>query len=83
MSIFGFVLIFIPAFVIAVYLATRSGDTYSSKDVDAHATNYANVVRESHGPLTIFLYVSYVGIVLWSVIYLVRHWREFSGMFGP
>jgi hypothetical protein len=73
-----YTIIFILAFVVAVYLSMSSGSRYSMRDAASHASDYAGVIKEAHGPITVFLYVSYVVILLWTFIYLSQHWHEFA-----
>jgi hypothetical protein len=77
MNTMWLVLGMIGAFVILVILAMRSGHGYSVEDTEAHATDYAGVIKEGHGGLTAFLWVFTIGIVGWSIGYLVTHWSEF------
>jgi hypothetical protein len=81
MNTIWFVVIFIAASTIAVYLSLVSGSRYSQHDAEAHATDYAGEIREAHGTLTALLWVSYAAIAVWMVVYLVQHGREFAGMF--
>ena len=75
---FYFVLAFAVCFVIVVWLVLRSGRNYTVNDTEAHSTNYADVIKEGHGGLTMFLWVSFVLILIWTIVYLVQHWSEFS-----
>jgi Ca2+/Na+ antiporter len=78
MNMFYFVLAFAVCFVIVVWLVLRSGRNYTVNDTEAHSTNYADVIKEGHGGLTMFLWVSFVLILIWTIVYLVQHWSEFS-----
>ncbi len=80
MNMFYFVLAFVVCFVIVVWLVLRSGRNYSVNDTEAHSTNYADVIKEGHGGLTMFLWVSFALILIWTIVYLVQHWSEFSMM---
>lgn len=55
---------------IAIYLAGKSGDKYSEKDVERDAVNFAGVVSEAEGPISTFLIVAYIILILWAVLYL-------------
>jgi hypothetical protein len=55
-----------------------SGSRYSSADAEKHATDYAGVIREGHGPVTVFLWTIYIGLSAWMIVYLVLHWHEFA-----
>ena len=55
---------------IAIYLAAKSGDKYSEEDVERDAVNFAGVISEAEGPISTFLIVAYVILILWAVLYL-------------
>jgi hypothetical protein len=67
--------------VILTWLALRSGSAYSVHDTEAHSTSYADVIKEGHGGLTLFLWVVFSAILIWSIVYTVQHWSEFSVIF--
>jgi hypothetical protein len=68
--------------VILTWLALRSGHGYSVHDTEAHATSYADTVKEGHGGLTLFLWLSFLAIIVWTIVYLVQHAGEFSVIFS-
>jgi hypothetical protein len=72
----------IVAFVILTWLVLRSGHDYSVHDTETHAADYANVIKEGHGGLTAFLWVSFALIFGWSIMYLVTHASEFDRLFA-
>jgi uncharacterized protein (UPF0333 family) len=80
MNTIWFVVILIAASAVTIYLSMVSGTRYSQHDAESHAADYASVIKEAHGPLTAFLWVSYAAIVVWMVVYLVQHGGEFAGM---
>jgi hypothetical protein len=80
MTIFYLVVAVAIVFVIITWLVLKSGKNYSVDDTEAHSTSYADVIKEGHGGLTIFLWVSFAVILVWTVIYLVQHWSEFPGV---
>jgi nitrogen fixation protein FixH len=67
--------------VILTWLALRSGSGYSVHDTEAHSTNYADVIKEGHGGLTLCLWVSFITIIIWTIVYLVQHASEFLEVF--
>lgn len=81
MMYFWLVLLFVAATVGAIVLISFGGSTYSTHDAETHATEYAGTVREAHGPVTLFLWVSYVVVAVFSVWYAWLHWAEFVEMF--
>ena len=80
MTLFYLVLAVALSFVIIVWLVLRSGKNYSVNDTEAHSTSYADVIKEGHGGLTVFLWVSFTAILIWTVVYLIQHWSEFTQM---
>lgn len=75
-------LIYITFLVVVVgslglYYALRSGHNYGEEDVDRDAQDYAGVIKESHGPLTRFLVLAYIILVLWAIVYIYLHSSEF------
>jgi hypothetical protein len=75
---------------IAIILATgiftwlwlRGGHNYSVNDTEAHASDYGHVIKEGHGGLTAFLWISYAVIFIWTIVYLAQHWSEFGVIFS-
>ena len=81
MTNFILVIVIIAFFVLLVTLALRSGRRYSVHDTESHATEYAGVIKEGHGGLTTFLWLSFGSIIVFTIFYLVEHSREFSVLF--
>jgi hypothetical protein len=79
---FWLVIIIAVSVVIITWLILRSGHNYTVQDTEAHAVDYANQVREGHGGMTLFLWVSFIAIIIWCIIYLVQHASEFSVIFN-
>jgi len=77
LKIFWIVLVLILGFSWLVHLALRSGRNYTVRDTESHATEYAEIVREGHGGMTVFLWITFLAIGVWSVLYLMEHWFEF------
>jgi hypothetical protein len=78
MAMFYIVIATAISFVVITWLILRSGHGYSVHDTEAHSTNYADTIKEGHGGLTLFLWVSFIVILIWSIVYLIQHWNEFS-----
>ena len=68
-SVLGFVLLL---------LTFISGSRYSVDDAESHATNYADLIKEGHGGVTAFLWLLFLGMLVWTIIYFVMHWSEFA-----
>ena len=60
----------LAAVVIAVYLSLKSGDKYSVVDSERDAISFAGVVREAQGPITTFLIVAFIVLIVWAIAYL-------------
>lgn len=82
MNTFYLVIAVAVSVVILTWLILRSGHGYSVHDTEAHSTNYADIIKEGHGGLTLFLWLSFLAIIVWTVVYLVQHWSEFSVIFS-
>ncbi|MCX9014262.1 MAG: hypothetical protein OIN89_05650 [Candidatus Methanoperedens sp.] len=59
------------ALTIAVYFALKSGDKYSVEDAENDAENFAGVISEADGPLTTFLIIAFIVLIVWAVAYLI------------
>ena len=82
MNTFYLVIAVAVSVVILTWLILRSGHGYSVHDTEAHSTNYADVIKEGHGGLTLFLWVSFITITIWTIVYLVQHASEFLEIFA-
>jgi Ca2+/Na+ antiporter len=82
MKMLWLVLAVIFAAVISIWMILRSGKGYSVQDTEAHATNYADEIKEGHGRMTLFLWISFITILIWTVIYFIQHAGEFAVIFG-
>lgn len=81
MNTFYLVIAVAVSVVILTWLVLRSGSSYSVHDTEKHATKYADVIKEGHGGLTLFLWVSFTAIFIWTIVYLVQHAGEFLEIF--
>lgn len=71
-------LFLIAAVVIAIILIVRSSDEYSVEETERNSEEFAGEIRDSKGPVTKWLWVAYVVLVVWAVAYLAQHWSEFA-----
>ncbi|MHB1325205.1 MAG: hypothetical protein ACYDGS_01755 [Thermoleophilia bacterium] len=78
MSNLALTLIIIAASSLAIYLALMSGKRYKHHDAEAHATGYTGGVKEGHGPLTLFLYIAFAAVLLFTIVYLVERRSDFT-----
>ena len=68
------------AFAVLVYIAFMSGRHYSVEDTESHASDYANTIKEGHGPVTILLWIAYGSILAWTIYYFIAHASEFTAI---
>ena len=59
--------------LIAIYFGLKSGDKYSVEDAQSDAVSFAGEVTEAEGPVTTFLKIAYIVIIVWAVVYLVLY----------
>ena len=64
--------------LVLLFFLFISGSKYSVADAESHATDYAGVIKEGHGGVTIFLWVLFIGLFIWTIVYFVLHWSEFG-----
>jgi hypothetical protein len=67
----------IIALSVITYLIVRSSKEYPPEKVEADAHEFAGVIKDGHGEITLFLWATYAGLVVWALAYLVQHWNEF------
>ena len=72
----------IAAFLLMLILLLRSGRGYSVKDTEAHASDYAGVIKEGHGGMTAFLWVLFSFMFVWTIAYFALHADEFGIIFA-
>jgi hypothetical protein len=65
------------AFTLLLILLIR-GSRYSVSDTQAHAADFAGVIKEGHGGITAFLWIVFIGVFIWTIVYFVMHWTEFA-----
>ena len=70
-------LLFIVAGSILIYLIVRSSDEFSVEETEKNADEFAGIIKDSHGPVTSWLWVAYIALIIWTVAYLVQHSAEF------
>lgn len=78
MSDWLLMLILVGAFSVALYFAVLSGKKYEHHDADSHAVEYAGIIKEGHGPLTLFLFVAYAAVLVFTISYAVQHRSDFT-----
>lgn len=68
--------------VLFLWLFVMGGDKYSVEDAEAHSEDFAGIVREGHGRMTAFLWVSFSMILIWTVYYFIANWQQFVIIFA-
>jgi len=71
-------LFLVAASVITIYLIVRSSDEYSVEQTEKDSEEFSGGMRESNGPITKWLWVAYIVLIVWAIAYLVQHWGEFA-----
>jgi hypothetical protein len=70
-------LAFIAGGSILMYLIVKSADEFSVEETEKNADEFAGVVKDSHGPITTWLWVAYIVMIIWAIAYLIQHAGEF------
>ena len=78
---FWAVVISIIGSVVFLWLALLSGSRYSVEDTEAHSSDYGEVIKEGHGGMTVFLWISFAGLFIWTIVYFVLNWEQFLVIF--
>jgi hypothetical protein len=65
-------------FVLLLILLLISGSRYPVSKVEDSAIDYGGAAKEGHGTMTTFLWVTFSGMFVWTIIYFVLHWHEFA-----
>jgi hypothetical protein len=68
----------IAAASILMWLMVKSSDEFSVEETEKNADDFAGVIRDSHGPVTTWLWVAYIVMVIWAIAYLIQHSAEFA-----
>ena len=61
-----------------IWLFVKGKKKYSVDDAESHAEDYANVIKEGHGGMTIFLWISFSLLFAWTVYYFVVNGYQFD-----
>ena len=71
-------LLFIAAGSILMYLIVKSSDEFTVEETEKNADEFAGLIKDSHGPITRWLWVAYIALIIWTVAYLIQHGAEFA-----
>ncbi|MCX9009827.1 MAG: hypothetical protein OIN66_01775 [Candidatus Methanoperedens sp.] len=66
-------LVLLVSVVIAIYFGVKSGDKYSQEEAEQDAVSFAGVITEADGPVTTFLIISFIVLIVWAVVYLISY----------
>lgn len=76
------VIISIVFAVFFLWLFIIGGNKYSVEDTESHAEHYANIIKEGHGGMTAFLWVSYAFLLIWTIYYYSANIQQFLVIFA-
>ena len=71
----------IAAGVLLMYLMVKSSDEFTIEETEKNSDDYAGVIKDSHGPIPTWLWVSYCALVIWALAYLIQHISEFLNFY--
>lgn len=63
---------------ILMYLMVKSSNEFSVEETEENSDDFAGVIKDSHGPVTSWLWVAYIVMVIWAIAYLIQHSAEFT-----
>ena len=63
---------------ILMWLMVKSSDEFRVEETEKNADDFAGVIRDSHGPVTTWLWVAYIVMIIWAIAYLIQHSAEFA-----
>ncbi len=76
------VLLFITAFGVSIALMVKGHDEFSVEDVQETADQFAdNIIQDAHGPVTTFIWVTFIAFSIWGVAYVYVHTSDFASLF--
>jgi hypothetical protein len=67
--------------VVMLWLIVVGNGRLSAEGLEAHSEGFAGVIREGHGGMTVFLWVSFALLILWTVYYFAAHAQQFLVIF--
>jgi hypothetical protein len=79
-GILALVLSILALVAVAMWLMLWSGRRHPPEEIETDATDYGQVVRSGHAPLTLFLYLFISGVIVWMIIYFWLHIGEFAAL---
>ena len=79
---FWIVVASVTLFVFFLWLFIMGGSRYSVEDTEAHAEEFAEVIKEGHGGMTSFLWISFAIMIIWTIGYYIVNWQQFLVIFS-
>ncbi len=74
---FWIFIISLAAISVFIWLFVKGNKRYDVDDAESHSEEFAELVKEGHGQMTLFLWVSFSIIFAWTVYYFVVNWSQF------
>jgi hypothetical protein len=71
----------VAAGAILMYLMVKSSDDFTVEETEKNSDDFAGVIRDSHGPVTTWLWIAYIAMVTWAIAYLLQHISEFLNFY--
>lgn len=71
----------VAAGAILMYLMVKSSEEFTVKETEENSDDFAGVIKDSHGPVTTWLWVAYIVMVIWAIAYLIQHISEFLNFY--
>jgi len=68
----------LTAGAILMYLMVKSSDEFTVEETEKNSDEFAGVIKDSHGPVTTWLWVAYIVMTVWAIAYLIQHAAEFA-----
>ena len=71
----------VAAAAILMYLMVKSSEEFTVEETEENSDDFAGVIKDSHGPVTTWLWVAYIVLVIWAIAYLLQHISEFLNFY--
>jgi hypothetical protein len=68
--------------LVFLWLFVIGGNRYGVDKTEEHSENFASVVSEGHGPTTIFLWLCYAAVLIWTIYYFWVNGQQFWILFA-
>ena len=71
------VILLIASFAVAVFLMVYDATKYEKEAAKKPTERYADIIYNAQGRVTVFLWASYIVIIVWAIGYIYLHINEF------